>query len=160
VAIFNNQFKKILPILVGLILGVSVFSVFSPKSASDYNAYLKKEVLIGDAHYSMAVADTDVLRTRGLSGKKSLPEGMGMLFIFPVPDQYAFWMKEMNFPIDIIWVSSEKKIIYIKENATPASYPELFQPEDDATAVLEVQAGDAKKYNFSIGEEIQILPPK
>jgi uncharacterized membrane protein (UPF0127 family) len=69
-------------------------------------------------------------------------------------------MKEMNFPIDIIWVSSEKKIIYIKENATPASYPELFQPEDDAMVVLEVPAGDAKKYNFSIGEEIQILPPK
>jgi uncharacterized membrane protein (UPF0127 family) len=85
---------------------------------------------------------------------------MGMLFIFPTPDQYAFWMKEMNFPIDILWVSTENKVVYIKENATPESYPELFSPEEDASVVLEVPSGDAKKYNFSIGQEVTILPLK
>lgn len=159
-ATFNKYFKKALPIGIGLILGMSVFSVFVPKNADDYRSYPKKEVIIAGAQYVMAVADTEVLRTRGLSGKKSLPDGTGMLFIFPTPDQYAFWMKEMNFPIDMIWVSEQNKIVYIKENATPESYPELFSPEEDASVVLEVPSGDAKKYNFSIGQEVTILPLK
>src|SRR5882672_5260542 len=53
-------------------------------------------------------ADTDALRTLGLSGHSPLAADEGMLFIFPAPGEYGFWMKDMLFPLDLVWIAADK----------------------------------------------------
>jgi uncharacterized membrane protein (UPF0127 family) len=91
-------------------------------------------------------------RERGLSGRQNLPENSGMLFVFENPGQYAFWMKDMNFPLDIIWLSAEKKVIYVKENAAPDSYPASFGPKEKAKYVLEVNALESARLGIKEGD--------
>ncbi len=90
------------------------------------------------------IADNDEERRLGLSYFKSLPINQGMFFKFDTARTYAFWMKDMNFPIDIVWLKSigngYYQVVYTVENATPGSYPQRFTPDTPADAVLEVNA--------------------
>src|SRR3989338_1411714 len=118
--------------------------------ANPSQRYLK----IGQAVFEIELADDQARRALGLSGRKFLPEGNGLFFIFEKPDLYPFWMKEMDFPIDIIWIDENKKIIDLTEDARPDSYPQTFVSKNPALYVLDVNAGTIKKYEIKIGEEI------
>ena len=115
------------------------------------------KVLVGGEEVLVEIADTDLSRERGLSGRESLPEGRGMLFVFDTPDRYGFWMKDMKFPIDIIWIDSNFRIILIKEVVSPSTYPTLFRSTDPALYVLEVPSGFSTKYNLSVGNAVRII---
>lgn len=103
------------------------------------------------------LALTPVAQEQGLSGRKNLAEDAGMLFIFDKPAKYSFWMKNMNFPIDIIWLSKDLRVVYLKKNALPESYPETFTPGADAEYVLEVVAGFSEKNNLKEGDSAEFL---
>ena len=118
--------------------------------ANPSQRYLK----IGQTVFEVELADDQTKRSLGLSGRKFLAEGDGLLFIFEKPDLYPFWMKEMNFPIDIIWIDEDKKIIDLTEDVRHDSYPQIFVSKNPALYVLEVNAGTIKKYEIKIGEEI------
>lgn len=92
---------------------------------------------------------------QGLSGRQSLGEDQGMLFIFEQPGEHCFWMKEMNFPLDIIWLNENKQVITIKENVHPDTYPERFCPNKLAKYVIEVNAGIADRALISEGSQLQ-----
>ena len=96
---------------------------------------------------------TDAERSKGLSGREALEEGTGMLFIFDDVDTHTFWMPDMHFAIDIIWLDESMKVVHIKENATPESYPEIFTPSASAKYVLEVPAGFSKKWGIVEGTQ-------
>src|SRR3989344_8659942 len=81
---------------------------------------------IGTARVLIDIADTPALRERGLSGRKLLLDDQGMYFIFDHPDVYPFWMKEMNFPIDIIWIGKHMSVVNITKSASPPSSPQTF----------------------------------
>ena len=68
------------------------------------------------------------MQEQGLSGKSQLAQDQGMLFVFAQPGKYYFWMKGMNFSIDIIWIGEDMKVIYIKKDARPELYPETYGP--------------------------------
>jgi len=102
---------------------------------------------------------TQKTQEKGLSGREKLKEDEGMLFVFDYMGQYSFWMKDMNFPIDIIWISDDFKVVYIKKNATPESYPETFTPEQNAKYVLEVLAQFSEKNNLKVGDKVEFLSP-
>lgn len=104
----------------------------------------------------LAIADTSALQTQGLSGKKFLAENAGMFFVFKNSGMYQFWMKDMLFPLDIIWFDENYKIVTIKEDVSPASYPEVFGPLVPSKYVLEVNAGYVKKHMIKIGDIISI----
>jgi uncharacterized protein len=110
-------------------------------------------VTIGSTRINVSVADTAEERTQGLSGRENLPENEGLLFIFEKSDRSGFWMKDMNFAIDIIWIDEQFSIIDIKENATPESYPEIFYPKQSARYVLEVPSGTVQSHNIKIGDK-------
>src|SRR5512136_601336 len=85
-------------ILVILILGVAMAAVvFWPAKA-------KTRVMVGGVRFEVEVAQTPGTREKGLSGRTGLVDGQGMLFVFDKPDRYMFWMKDMLFPIDIIYI--------------------------------------------------------
>ncbi len=111
-------------------------------------------VEIGDTIFNVDVVDTDTERTQGLSGLESLAEDEGMLFVFEKSGIYPFWMKDMSFPIDIIWISENLKVVYVKENATPQSFPEVFTPDNSALYVLEVSAGITTGKKIKIADDV------
>ena len=86
-------------------------------------------------------ADTDALRTKGLSGTQYLANGEGMLFVYDEPTVPRFWMKDMNYAIDIIWISSDKRVVGIEQNISPETFPATFSPSTPVQYVLEVPAG-------------------
>lgn len=89
---------------------------------------------------TVEVADTRQSRVRGLSGRKSLPPQRGLLFDFMRAGRHAIWMKEMLFPIDIVWLDEHMRVVDIKRQASPESYPEIFFPKQPVHYVLEVNA--------------------
>ncbi len=99
------------------------------------------------------VAASDVTRSKGLSDRKSLAAGQGVLFLFSRPDKYVFWMKDMNFPIDVIWFK-DGEIVDLITNIEPAGKGEqvpTFAPLFAADSVLEVPAGFAEEHGLRLG---------
>ena len=105
------------------------------------------------------MADTDEKRTKGLSGRKNLDEKEAMLFVFPEKKQYQFWMKDMNFPIDIIFINDDI-VTNISKNAQPIDPKSpnytIYSPTVDINYVLEVNAGQTDKHGIKIGDKVEI----
>ena len=74
----------------------------------------------------ISIADTETARQQGLSGRAGLAADEGMLFVFPEDGTYAFWMKDMLFSIDILWLSGDGAVVYMAENVSPDTYPKIF----------------------------------
>jgi uncharacterized protein len=119
----------------------------------------EKDVLrikIGEETLTVYLAKTTQEKSKGLSGIKRLEEVEGMLFIFEEEATPFFWMKDMNFPIDIIWINSEKEVIEITENISPETYPKTFSPEKPVKYVLEVDAKWCEEKNIQIGDKLTL----
>lgn len=107
-------------------------------------------------YIQVKVADTDKTRELGLSHTASLGKKEGMLFVFPQVGVYSFWMKDMNFPIDIIWVDENLKIVDRSLFVSPSSYPKTFIPQSPVKYVLELPTGVSNDYGFIVGSFISI----
>lgn len=118
-------------------------------------------VRVGDLKVYVEVADDDAERARGLSGRESLPADWGMLFVFERPGVYSFWMYEMRFPLDIIWINETLQVAFIVENAPPCTMLTVcspYVPNVTAKYVLEINAGLVEKYGIKVGERV-VFPP-
>lgn len=104
------------------------------------------------------VADNEAKRTKGLGGLVSIPADYGMFFIFDRSDYQNIWMKDMLFPIDIIWVDENNKIVHIEKNISPATYPKIFTASVKARFVLELNAGMSSVYDLKVGDLIFLRP--
>lgn len=114
-------------------------------------------VSIGSTTISVEVADTLSERTQGLSGRAALPEGHGMLFVFEREGDWGIWMKDMQFPIDIIWADKNGEILTIARTIAPETYPNAFHPATPrARYVLEVPAGFADTRGVTEGMHIDL----
>lgn len=109
-------------------------------------------VTINNSRITVTIADSDAERAKGLSGSPQLKDGSGMLFIFDEPGYPGIWMKDMKYPIDIIWLDENRTIVHIQEFATPDSYPRVFMPQVPAKYVLEVPVGTVKSYGMNNGK--------
>ena len=134
---------------------VAWFVMLSPFLSDDSGAGMRTIHLDGNA-ISVSVSDTDESRQLGLSGRSALAADEGMLFVFQTDGAYAFWMKDMNFPIDIIWISADDRIVYMVQHASPDTYPHAFVPSAPARYVLEVSAGYVVQHNVHTGDTIQL----
>ncbi len=142
-------------------------------------AYTTAEIAVNNRAASVLLADTEIKRIRGLSGRSTIGAD-GMLFVFPEEDFHGIWMKEMLFPIDIIWLkdaderglqktlidadgnqrtsasypraSAVLRVVDIKESAAPETFPEVFYPREKARYVLEANAGFAREYRAVVGD--------
>ena len=89
-------------------------------------------------------------RMRGLSNREYLSYNEAMLFVFPDAGMHGIWMKDMRFPIDIIWLDEQQMVITIESNVSPDSYPTVFNPVTPAKYVVEVNAGWAMQNEVEI----------
>jgi uncharacterized membrane protein (UPF0127 family) len=97
------------------------------------------------------VSSTSQALATGLSGRTTLPSESGMLFIFPSAGVQGFWMKDMLFPIDMIWLDEAKTVVGVTSNVLPNSYPNVFYPPTPIRYVLEVNSGKAKSFGIATG---------
>ena len=105
---------------------------------------------------SLIIADTEQEREQGLSGMVSLGENYGMLFVFDQLGYYKFWMKDMLFPIDIIYLDNTMRIVDIFHRVQPNTYPEIIISHTPAQYVLELNAGEAVNKGFTVGSVLHL----
>ncbi len=100
-----------------------------------------------------SIADTDAERTQGLSDTKEMPVGVAKVFIFDTSEKWSFWMKDMNYSIDIFWLDENGHVVYMVESVSPDTYPSTsFAPPVPAKYVIETRAGFAAENSIKIGE--------
>ena len=157
--------KKIIIIIVALAVLTGIFFLtykFWPKkndmtqvkgSQIKYN-----QIKIGGREIKAEVVDNEESRMKGLSGRESLCNNCSMLFVFEKPDIYPFWMKEMKFAIDIIWINNHQIVEITRGLPPPTETGQIasYTPKTAADLVLEVNAGFAAKNQIKIGDEVKI----
>jgi uncharacterized membrane protein (UPF0127 family) len=111
---------------------------------------------LGDGIFTAQVAKTQAARDKGLTGTSSLGADNAMIFVYDTDGKWPINMKNMNFPIDIVWLNKDKQVIYIVKNVPPESYPyEQFAPKDDARYVVELAAGAVGQKSIEINATAQ-----
>lgn len=103
------------------------------------------------------IAQDNAQRELGLMFRPNLEANRGMLFIFDTPDRYGFWLKNVKFPLDIIWISEDKTIVDMKINLPPcpAEPCPTYVPAAPAKYVLEVNAGSVVRWGLKIGDKAE-----
>lgn len=104
--------------------------------------------------FKVEIADNADARKKGLSGREYLCAECGMVFLLDASEKYSFWMKNMRFPLDIIWINGEE-VVFLAKNV-PANSKKIFYPEKEANLVLEINAGLADKYGIREGDKIKL----
>jgi len=150
----SAKIKKIKSALSLVAFVVIVGSAFGVSAILSQNKY--KTVEVAGHTLKVEVADEDEERRRGLCCRDSLNSDSGMLFVYDEPGFYPFWMKDTRIPLDIIWVSSSKKIVHIEESVLPSSYPsQSFVSPKPAQYILETNASWAEVNDITIGDTVQ-----
>src|SRR5262249_28055298 len=103
------------------------------------------------------VADTDARKQQGLSGRLALLAGHGMLFPYDEPGIQGFWMPDMHFDIDIVWIRAGR-IVHIEADVPHAVSDPLpvYRPQEPADQVLEVPAGTAARFGWRVGDVVRV----
>jgi len=144
-----NKYKRgTLLILTGVvILALAIYGFYFMK---------KTEIIkINNKVIKVEIADNDMKRAMGFSGRENLPENQGMFFVYEKSDYYSYWMKDMKFPLDFIWIE-KGKVVGLTENVSTSNYPppKHLVPQEKVNAVLEVNAGFIKKNNIKVGDSV------
>ena len=130
----------------------------SQELRSGSNGYQHVNVTLNGLVLVADIAATDEQRTNGLSVKDRLDENEAMLFVFDYEALHTFWMKNMKFPIDIIWIDSDKTVVYIEHNVEPCSsdiFCPVFRPDHDSLYVLETIGGFAEMHDIVKGTIVE-----
>lgn len=138
--------------IVGVSILLLVITVLS-QAVSAYFSPPKAVMHLANARFEIRIADNDRTRIKGLSDTPDLPADEAMVFIFDNDSRHAIWMKDMNYPIDIVWLNSSRKVIDFVTNVPPDSYPKVFLPKEPARYVVELRSGTVKQKGIKAGQE-------
>jgi uncharacterized protein len=147
-------------IIIGFIVVLLLFSAFVVFQI-DRNPTPPSKVTIDNHTFSVELAKTIAEQQQGLSGRNSLPQDQGMLFVFKNADRYPFWMKGMKFSLDMIFIKDDK-IVTIYRNVPVPSDPKatnlpVYAPTQPANYVLELNAGQSKTYDIQNGDDVKVV---
>ena len=127
-----------------------------PKTAPASTETGLRVIQLAGQELRVSVVATPEDRAKGLGGRTGLASDEGMLFAFESDAKYRFWMKDMLFSMDILWLSNEGKVVDMRENVSPATYPEVFTPNMPARYVLELPSGFARDNNLRFGDIVRL----
>ena len=111
-------------------------------------------VCIKDKCFKVETAVTEREWEIGLMDREYLVLDSGMLFVFDKPGDYPFWMKDMNFAIDILWINEHNEIIHVLQYIAPETYPTAFTSPEDALYVLELPMGTVAEVDIKLGDTV------
>lgn len=146
---YNVFMKKVLFILL-LVLGSLTFKYY-------WSHPLGAKAIINSNIINLELAVTTKEKEKGLGGRDSLPADTGMLFPYDHKEQYMFWMKDMKFPLEIIWIDGNKVADLTKNVPPPTSDQDIVRlaPKVAVDKVLEVNAGTVDRLNIKIGDAVK-----
>ncbi len=140
---------KLLAVAIAILaISFSAYRILNPVSSLPV-------VTINDRDINVAVVSSFADRQLGLSDYTTLPANEGMLFVFEDSSLHGFWMKDMDFSIDIAWLDAQRNIVHIEPSVSPNTFPEVFYPEVPARYVLEVNADFFSNNQISIGDSVE-----
>jgi len=136
-----------------VLVPTSIIAVWPHSNCSQ--AYrLDKTIYINNHKIKAEVAKDYASQTKGLGGRDCISADQAMLFSFSRPGYYPFWMRDMKFPIDIVWLSADKQAVDFAPNVSPSSYPHSYVNSKPAQYVIELKAGEADKLKLTTGSII------
>lgn len=144
--------KRLFFVVIALTLIVIGFASFRRKSGrrDDW-------VEIRGERFSVEIADEEKEQIQGLSGRESLCSKCGMLFVYATVGPRIFWMKEMRFPLDFVWIRDGRVVELTSNVSSPGvnEPPTVVSPREPADAVLEVPAATIALKGWQIGDLIE-----
>lgn len=141
-------------VIVGLVALVILLNYISNEFFSLKYWNPIKRVYLKNVIVKAEVVDTAEKIEQGLAGRKELPEGRGMLFSMPKSDFQRFWMKGMQFGIDIIWLEGGR-VIGCEKNVSPRD-GRIFTSPSAAGLVLETPEGFCDRYDVQINDQVNV----
>ena len=113
-----------------------------------------RDVLVGGEKFSVEVASSASAHENGLSGRACIEQNTAMLFKFAQPGNYGFWMKDMLFDIDIVWLDKNKTITHVESHVKASSYLKVYYPGIDSSYVFELHGGRAIDLGLANGQQL------
>jgi len=153
----TKRIDVILLIFLVSLVYIVLFQFYAPKIEPVDR--LLTTVNINDNYIYASIADDNAKITKGLSDRPFLRNNQGMLFIFPDIQKRIFWMKDMNFAIDLLWINDDQ-VVGLENNMLP---PEPETADEDleryisplpVDKVLEMPVGSINQFNIKIGDEV------
>ncbi len=148
----------ILTFNAGLLPNVGQSTSANTNSSSPSTGQLK----IGQDVLNVEIADTQAKRQLGLGGRDNLATDSGMLFVFSDTDKHSFWMKDVHFSLDFVWIL-DNKVVDVTQNVPPpapdqsvSSLP-IYESNSPINKVLEVNGGYASSHNIQVGDSITLI---
>jgi len=144
-----NKFLIALVILTFSLIGLGIWQSSKKSPTAKINNYA----------FKLYIAKTLKEKEVGLSKYKKLSRDIGMLFSFDKSAYYSFWMKQMKFPIDIIYIRDGKIVTIYKNIDPPKSENEslsIYKPNEPSDMVLEINAGLCDKYKLKVGDKVNL----
>jgi len=117
----------------------------------------EKEIHLNGNNFLAEVADTPEKRALGLSGRPELCPECAMLFIFEKPSTVSFWMKDMQFDLDIIWISGNEIIGIAKNVSHERGSAEIVRASGLVDKVVEINAGVSEKLDLKAGDKVDFF---
>ena len=140
--------------LFGILYGID--RVTSKGSVATQGIVPGKSFELNGVKINLLIADTEAKRVQGLSGHAPLAQNEAMLFVFPNESDWGIWMKDMIFPLDILWLDKDMRVITAEQNVSPATYPNVFRPNTPALYVIEANAGFIERNRIVYQEQLKI----
>ena len=135
--------------ILAVILGAARF--LAPKSASP-------QIVINGQTILVEIADTPEKIVQGLSEREKLAENWGLLFVFKQAGDYTFWMKDMKFDLDFVFINGDT-VVDLSENIPhpdQGQEPQTVNAAEPIDKALEINAGQIKKLGLKIGDIIKL----
>ncbi len=126
----------------------------NPRSSRSGNTV--KEIQINGKNFSAEIAATPEKRALGLSGRRELCQDCAMLFIFEKSGNFSFWMKDMLFDLDIIWIAGDEIASINKNVFHERGSAEVVHPRIPVDKVLEINAGISDQLNLKVGDKVEL----
>lgn len=115
---------------------------------------LSNTLRVNNQTFAAEFATTDTARQKGLSDRPSIADDQAMVFVFHNPDTRCFWMKDMKFDIDIVWLDAAKRVNAVEQQVTPDTYPSSFC-HVNAKYVVEFASGTVRQLGLRLGDTFQ-----
>lgn len=107
---------------------------------------------LGSGVFDAKIAYTAEARDKGYGGIAAIPDKQALILAYTTDGKWPIWMKDMKVPIDIIWLSSDKKVVFITKNASPeGGQNTVYVPKADARYVVELPAGTVAHDAIAVG---------
>lgn len=147
----KRAFVIFAPVIIAA--SVLVFIAFTKQGKTDCYSGLGI-IRMGMKKFDVEIADTPKLREKGLSGHSPLSPTQGMLFTFGNDNIPRFWMKDMLFPIHIIWINNDMEVVGVEGYLTPETYPKTYSPNSKIRYVLEVGINAYENVDQIVGQSV------